>query len=236
MNLIELHSVQKYYCLGGEDIHALRDIHLNIPKGEFVVIQGPSGSGKTTLLNLIGGLEPADEGRVTVDGQDITALGEAALTLYRRQKVGLVFQFFNLIPTLTALENVIFAAELVGDQAGNAAEILELVGLAPQMNYYPGQLSGGQQQRVAIARALVKNPALLLADEPTGSLDSRTGREVLAVMQDANRERGQTVLIVTHNPAISKIADRVIHISDGNVLAVEQNENAPASADLGAWY
>jgi putative ABC transport system ATP-binding protein len=232
VNLIELNRVGKAYTLGGETIHALRDLTLHIPRGEFVVIEGPSGSGKTTLLNLIGGLERLDSGQLTVDGQTVAALDEHALTAYRRRKIGLVFQFFNLIPTLTALENVRFAAELVPDQAADPAEMLAMVGLGDRLHHYPGQLSGGQQQRVAIARALVKNPALVLADEPTGSLDTRTGQDVLVVMRRINRERGQTFVIVTHNTAIAQMADRVIRLSSGQVAEMHQIADPRATQEL----
>lgn len=231
-HLIDLKKVRKFYTLGGETVHALRDVMLQIPRGKFIVIEGPSGSGKTTLLNLIGGLEPADSGNVIVDDQDITTLDEQALTRYRRHKVGLVFQFFNLIPTLTALENVRFAAELVGDQAADPADILNRVGLRDRLNHYPGQLSGGQQQRVAVARALVKNPALVLADEPTGSLDTKTGQEVLDVMRAINREREQTFIIVTHNTAIGKMADVVVRLSSGEVDVITKVDDPRSSQEL----
>ncbi len=232
MHLIQLHDVNKSYSMGSEEIRALRDVQLDIPRGDFIVIVGPSGSGKTTMLNLIGGLEAADSGDIVVDGEDITAYDENALTQYRRHKVGLVFQFFNLIPTLTALENVHFAAELVGDHAASPAEILELVGLGDRMHHYPGQLSGGQQQRVAIARALVKNPALVLADEPTGSLDTETGKEVLVAMRRINRERGQTFVLVTHNTAISTMADHIVEMSSGRVHEVSKNLDPRSTQEL----
>ncbi len=234
LNLIELKHVRKSYQLGGEEVHALKGVSLTVERGKFAVIEGPSGSGKTTLLNLIGGLEPADGGEVTVDGHNVARLDDRALTDYRRFKVGLVFQFFNLIPSLTALENVRFAAELVGRQAADPDEMLALVGLESRRHHYPGQLSGGQQQRVAIARALVKNPALVLADEPTGSLDTETGQEVLRVMRRINRDRGQTFVIVTHNSAIGKVADTVIRMSSGELLGVEANAN-PLSTQEITW-
>ena len=230
--LIALDAVSKHYTLGGETVHALQGVTLDIPPGEFVVVEGPSGSGKTTLLNLIGGLEPADTGRIVIDSQDIAAADDAALTRYRRRQVGLIFQFFNLIPTLTALENVRFAAELVGAQAADPAEVLAQVGLGDRLHHYPGQLSGGQQQRVAIARALVKNPALVLADEPTGSLDAHTGQEVLAAMRRLNRERGQTFLVVTHNTAIGQMADRVIRLSSGTIQDVQVVADPRATQEL----
>lgn len=234
MDLIQLTGVRKSYTLGGEEIQALKNVSFTVPKGEFVVIEGPSGSGKTTLLNLIGGLEPADSGSVVVADRDVAGLDERALTDYRRHQVGLVFQFFNLIPSLTALENVRFAAELVGDQAGSPEEMLRQVGLGDRMHHYPGQLSGGQQQRVAIARALVKNPALVLADEPTGSLDTHTGQEVLKAMRRINRERGQTFVLVTHNTAIGKIADRVVRMSSGELVEAKEVAN-PLSTQEISW-
>jgi putative ABC transport system ATP-binding protein len=184
------------------------------------------------LLNLIGGLEAADSGRIEVDGQDVTRLTEPDLMRYRRYKVGLVFQFFNLIPSLTALENVALAAQLVGAQARDPRQVLEWVGLGDKIDRYPGQLSGGQQQRVAIARALVKNPALVLGDEPTGSLDSHTGRDVLSLMYRLNREHGQMFAVVTHNAAISTIAHRVVHLRDGKIVDVQCNPNPANPADL----
>ena len=232
MELIHLRNVSKAYTLGGETVRALHNVQLEIPKGKFIVVEGPSGSGKTTLLNLIGGLEPADSGDIMIDGEDITGYDETALTRYRRHKVGLIFQFFNLIPTLTALENVHFAAELVGSDAADPAEMLDIVGLGDRMHHYPGQLSGGQQQRVAIARALVKNPALVLADEPTGSLDADTGREVLIAMRHINRARNQTVVLVTHNTSISQMADHVIRMSSGQVAEVQQIADPRATQEI----
>ncbi|MBN1287342.1 MAG: ABC transporter ATP-binding protein [Anaerolineae bacterium] len=221
--LISLKDVIKHYVLGSEQITALDGVTVDIPAGEFVVVLGPSGSGKTTLLNLLGGLEAAAAGTICVDGEDITRLSEAALTQYRRHKVGFVFQFFNLLPTLTALENVDMAAEMAGAHAHDPRDMLARVGLGERMSHYPGQLSGGQQQRVAVARALAKNPTLVLADEPTGSLDKETGIEVLQVMRDLNRQTGQTFVVVTHNSAISTIADRVVRISGGKVYMVVEN-------------
>lgn len=229
---LHLEDLTKHYQVGTERIVALGGVTLEIPSGEFVVVLGPSGSGKTTLLNLIGGLEAADSGRIEVDGQDVTRLTETDLMRYRRYKVGLVFQFFNLIPSLTALENVALAAQLVGPQARDSRQVLEWVGLKDKTDRYPGQLSGGQQQRVAIARALVKNPALVLCDEPTGSLDSHTGRDVLSLMYRLNREHGQMFAIVTHNTAIGAIAHRVVHLRDGKVLDVQCNPSPANPTDL----
>ncbi len=227
-----LRGVGKTYGTGHARVHALREVDLEVPRGEFVVLLGPSGSGKTTLLNLIGGIEPATEGEVA--GVDISRLGEDARTAYRRDTVGFVFQFFNLVPSLTALENVRLVAELTGrgDRA-RAEAALAAVGLAERGGHFPAQLSGGEQQRVAIARAIAKDPALLLCDEPTGALDLETGRGVLRVLQDLNRE-GRTVLVVTHNAAIAAIAHRVVRMRSGRVVEVTTNA-APVGADEVTW-
>ena len=222
MSQISLKDVSKRYRVGNTVVHAVEHLSMEIERGEFVVILGPSGSGKTTLLNVLGGLECADEGNICVDDEWINQMDENALTLYRRRKVGFVFQFFNLLPTLTARENVALTAEMVADSY-DPRVLLEQVKLGDRMDHYPGQLSGGQQQRVAIARALAKKPALVLADEPTGSLDVETGIEVLDVMRSLNRETGQTFVVVTHNAAIAQMADRVIRIGNGAVQRVEMN-------------
>jgi putative ABC transport system ATP-binding protein len=226
--LISLEGVRKTYGSGEVAVHALRDVDLAVGRGSFVVILGPSGSGKTTLLNLVGGIEPASAGRVVVDGQEIGALGPDELTEYRRTRVGFVFQFFNLIPTLTARENVQLVGELVGRAPDQATGALQAVGLGDALDRFPGALSGGQQQRVAIARAIVKEPPLLLCDEPTGSLDLVTGRQVLALLRQLGREHGLTVLLVTHNQAIAAIADRVVHVGSGAIVSDETN---PSPAD-----
>lgn len=222
MSQISLKDVSKRYRVGNTVVHAVEHLSMEIERGEFVVILGPSGSGKTTLLNVLGGLESADEGNICVDDEWINQMDENALTLYRRRKVGFVFQFFNLLPTLTALENVALTAEMGADSYDPRA-LLEQVKLGDRMDHYPGQLSGGQQQRVAVARALAKKPALVLADEPTGSLDVETGIEVLDVMRSLNRETGQTFVAVTHNAAIAQMADRVIRIGNGAVQRVDMN-------------
>ncbi len=229
---LHLDSVRKGYTVGSMKVTALNDVTLDVPTGEFVIILGPSGSGKTTLLNLIGGLEAADGGQIHVDGEDITRLPEAGLMRYRRFKVGLVFQFFNLIPSLTALENVALAAQLVNSQQRDPRQVLAWVGLGDRLDHYPGQLSGGQQQRVAIARALSKNPALVLCDEPTGSLDYQTGRDVLSLMRRLNREHRQTFVIVTHNANIAQMADRVVRLRDGRVMDVTCNPSPVEPEDL----
>ncbi|HTP09474.1 MAG TPA: ABC transporter ATP-binding protein [Anaerolineae bacterium] len=225
MSHIELKNVCKTYRLGANTVTALRGFSVEIESGEFAVILGPSGSGKTTFLNILGGLEQATSGEVHVDGKLISALPEAKLTDYHRRKVGFVFQFFNLLPTLSALENVMLTAEMNDGQDGDPKQYLERVGLGDRMDHYPGQLSGGQQQRVAVARALAKRPALVLADEPTGSLDIQTGIEVLDVMRTLNRETGQTFVLVTHNAVIAQMADRVVRVGNGEVHSVEKNTN-----------
>ncbi len=225
MSHIELKEVTKTYQLGANTITALNHFSVEIESGELAVILGPSGSGKTTFLNILGGLEQATSGEVQVDGEVISALPESKLTDYRRRKVGFVFQFFNLLPTLSALENVMLTAEMNNNHNSDPKYFLDRVGLGDRMDHYPGQLSGGQQQRVAIARALAKKPALVLADEPTGSLDIETGIEVLSVMRALNRETGQTFVIVTHNSAIAQIADRVVRVGNGTVHQIDRNPN-----------
>jgi len=223
MSAIVLRDVRKAYQMGTDTINALDGVSFEVEAGEFVVALGPSGSGKTTLLNILGGLEAPDDGEVLVAGELVGRLSERALTRYRRRQVGFIFQFFNLLPTLTALKNVALAAEMANSHGHDPAEMLGRVGLGDRMNHYPGQLSGGEQQRVAVARALAKNPSLVLADEPTGSLDVETGIEVLRVMRTLNRETGQTFVVVTHNSAIAAIADPVIRLGSGRVQAVVTN-------------
>jgi putative ABC transport system ATP-binding protein len=234
MPLIGLEGVWKTYGTGDVAVDALRGIDLAVEPGQFVVILGPSGSGKTTLLNVIGGIEPATKGRVTVAGHEVTGEGNGDLTEYRRTTVGFVFQFFNLVPTLTALENVQLVGELAGRSPEDARATLEAVGLGDRESRFPASLSGGQQQRVAIARALVKRPPLLLCDEPTGSLDLDTGRQVLGVIRQLGRREGVTVLLVTHNSAIAAMADRVIHVGSGEVTGDERN-TSPAEARELEW-
>jgi putative ABC transport system ATP-binding protein len=209
-----------------------------VQQGEFIVVVGPSGSGKTTTLNLIGGLDSPSSGAVVVAGEDIAGYDEARLTAYRRDQVGFIFQFFNLIPTLTARENVEFALELI-EQDGKkvrhqARDLLEKVGLAERAGHFPSQLSGGEQQRVSIARALAKDPLILLADEPTGNLDFRMGQKVLRVIQDLNRQEGRTVILVTHNTAIGAMAGRVVHLRDGQISEVQLNDH-PREAEEIEW-
>ena len=215
-NGVVLERVSKTYDMGAVQVQALKDIDLHVPEGEFVLFLGPSGSGKTTLMNIVGGLDVATEGRVWVHGREITALDDQQLTEYRRTDVGFIFQFFNLVPTLTAVENVQLIADLVGSTE-DTARLLESVGLGEYLEHFPSQLSGGQQQRVAIARALVKRPRLLLADEPTGNLDQETSREVLDVIRDMAHEVGTTVIAVTHDESIAEPTDMIVRVRSGRI-------------------
>ena len=223
-NFIQFENVKKDYKTGEVTLTALHDVSFSIGKGEICVIVGESGAGKTTLLNILGGMDSLSEGRVTVDGRDVSGFNKKQLTAYRRTDVGFVFQFYNLIPNLTALENVEIAAQLTKDSL-DPALVLEKVGLKERYGNFPAQLSGGEQQRVAIARALAKNPKLLLCDEPTGALDYLTGKAILKLLQDTCRSTGMTVVIITHNKALCAMADRVVHIKSGTVEAMEINEN-----------
>jgi putative ABC transport system ATP-binding protein len=216
-SLIKLRGVDRAYGSGDLRVDALRGVDLDVTRGEFIVVLGPSGSGKTTLLNLIGGIDRPSAGTVAIAGRDLTGMSEKELTGFRREQVGFIFQFFNLVPSLTASENVALAGDLVADPR-DIGEVLEEVGLGDRAGHYPDQLSGGEQQRVAIARALVKNPALLLCDEPTGELDFETGRTVLGTMRQVNRDEGRTLLLVTHNHAIAEIGDRVLRLSGGRIV------------------
>ena len=232
-DLIVFEKVSKVYHLGEVEVAALRDVDLVVREGEFIVILGPSGSGKTTLLNLIGGMDTVTSGRLTVNGRDISGLDTRGLTDYRRTQIGFIFQFFNLIPTLTALENVEFALDLVSqNERGKAREALEMVGLAARADHFPSQLSGGEQQRVAIARAICKDPPILLCDEPTGELDYETGKNVLGVMQRINREKGQTIILVTHNSAIAEMAHRVVRQHSGEIAEIVEVENPRDAGEL----
>jgi len=224
-------GVTKEYLMGQVRVPALRGISFQVEEGALVVLLGPSGSGKTTLLNIIGGLDTPTSGQVTVAGQVVSSLVEPALTEYRREKVGFIFQFFNLVPTLTGLENVELVGELTGNRE-NAASLLERVGLGERLSSYPAELSGGEQQRVAIARALVKRPYLLLGDEPTGNLDYETGLLVLQLIHEINREDGLTVLMVTHNEPIAQMADFVIRVRSGRVDSIEHNPQPMPPKDL----
>lgn len=214
----------KRYKSGQSEIIANNDISFEIEKGELAIILGSSGAGKSTVLNILGGMDTNDEGNVLIDGKDISTFNDKQLTNYRRNDVGFVFQFYNLVPNLTAKENVELASEIVKD-ALDATEVLQSVGLGERIDNFPAQLSGGEQQRVAIARAVAKNPKLLLCDEPTGALDYHTGKQVLKILQDMVRKEGATVVIVTHNQALAPIADRVIHMHDSKIRDVVMNAN-----------
>ncbi|MCJ7522658.1 MAG: ABC transporter ATP-binding protein [Dehalococcoidia bacterium] len=222
--MLQLDNVSRSYRMGQVEVKALTGVSLDIKRGEFVVILGPSGSGKTTLLNLIGGIDSLTSGRIAVDGIELNALDDKGLTRYRRDHIGFVFQFFNLIPTLTARENVEFAAELV-EAPRDPLEVLDVVGLRERADHYPSELSGGEQQRVAIARALAKDPPILLCDEPTGELDYETGKNILSAMRMINEVDKKTVLLVTHNTAIGEIAHRVVRLRSGEVVEDRRNES-----------
>ena len=224
MAFVEFENVGKTYRMGEVSINALHDASFTVDKGELVVIVGPSGAGKTTLLNILGGMDTLSEGRVLLDGREISALNRRQLTEYRRHDVGFVFQFYNLVGNLTALENVELANQICKDPL-DAEEIMRSVGLGSRMKNFPSQLSGGEQQRVAIARALAKNPKLLLCDEPTGALDYQTGKTILKLLQDTGRQTGMTVIIITHNAALTAMADRVIRVKNGTVESVTINDN-----------
>ncbi len=234
--LVLLEDVIKTYRMGEVEVHALNHTDLLIRKGEFVVILGPSGSGKTTLLNMLGGIDTPTSGRIVIDGEDISTATQRELTLFRREKVGFVFQFFNLIPTLTAEENVRFAIQLASRDgvppSRGARELLESVGLGDRLQHFPSQLSGGEQQRVAVARALAKDPVMLLGDEPTGNLDFHTGKLVLRALKDVNAQGGKTVIVVTHNSPIAQVADRVLHLRDGGIAQEEVIEHPLPPEDI----
>lgn len=232
---IVMKQVDKTYGEGATAVHALRKVDLEVPSGEFTVLLGPSGSGKTTALNLTGAIDDVTLGSLIVNGTDLTSLSTDEQIAYRRSQVGFIFQFFNLIPTLTAAENVELVAELTGrDGAERAQEVLELVGLADRADHFPSQLSGGEQQRVAIARALAKEPPILLCDEPTGELDFETGRMILGLLRDLNRRNNQTVLLVTHNAAVGQMADRVLRLRSG-AIADDHKVDSPVEAEALTW-
>ena len=233
MSFVEFNNVCKTYKMGDIEVHAVKGMNFTIEQGELVIIVGPSGAGKTTVLNMLGGMDTATSGTIMLDGSEVSALNEAQLTQYRRHDIGFVFQFYNLVQNLTALENVELASQICNDPLP-ADVTLEQVGLADRMDNFPAQLAGGEQQRVAIARALAKNPKLLLCDEPTGALDYKTGKQILKLLQDTCIETGRTVAIVTHNLAFTQIADRVIHVREGRADLIETNEH-PADAMTVEW-
>lgn len=233
MAFVEFKDVRKVYKMGEVEVAAADGMTFDIEQGELCVIVGPSGAGKTTLLNMLGGMDSCTSGTITLDGREISGFTEKELTQYRRLDIGFVFQFYNLVQNLTALENVELASQIC-ENPMPAAEALEQVGLAHRMNNFPAQLSGGEQQRVAIARALAKNPKLLLCDEPTGALDYKTGKAILKLLQDTCTNTGRTVVLITHNLAFTAIADRIIHVREGKVASMEVNEQ-PVSAETVEW-
>ena len=232
-SFVELRNVKKVYQMGEVEIAAANGIDFYVEKGEFAVIVGASGAGKTTVLNILGGMDTATSGTVVVDGDNIVRYNQKKLTGYRRDDIGFVFQFYNLVPNLTALENVELALQICKEPR-DAEEVLKEVGLGDRLDNFPAQLSGGEQQRVSIATALAKNPKLLLCDEPTGALDYNTGKAILRLLQDTCREKGMTVILITHNSAIAPMADRVIHIKNGKVSNIVENEN-PISIEEIEW-
>ena len=233
MAYIQFDKVTKKYKMGEQEIYAAREVSFEIEKGEFCVIVGPSGAGKTTILNILGGMDSCDGGRVLLDGREISALGTRELTAYRRYDVGFVFQFYNLVQNLTALENVELAGAICRDPL-DPAETLREVGLGDRMGNFPAQLSGGEQQRVSIARAISKNPKILLCDEPTGALDYNTGKAVLALLQQTCRRMGKTVIVITHNQALTAMADRVITVKNGAVQSMTVNPD-PTPVERIEW-
>ena len=232
--ILELRNLKKYYGKGDSEVRALDDVSLDICEGELLVLVGNSGCGKSTLLNVIAGMDSPDSGEIIYDGTDITKYKDKELTNFRKEKIGFIFQFYNLLPDLTAIENV--RLSITGKDVDHKAEkTLELVGLGGEkMNQYPSQMSGGEQQRVSIARALVKDTKIILCDEPTGALDDKTGRKILNLLQDLVRKQGQTMVIVTHSSPIAAIADRVVTMRDGKIIKIAQNDN-PSDADTIEW-
>ena len=233
MAFVEFKDVRKIYTMGEVKVAAVDGMSFEIERGELVVVVGPSGSGKTTLLNMMGGMDSCTSGSITLDGARVDQFDEKQLTDYRRYDIGFVFQFYNLVQNLTALENVELASQICRDPL-RPADVLTQVGLAHRMDNFPAQLSGGEQQRVAIARAIAKNPKLLLCDEPTGALDYKTGKAILKLLQDTCRETGRTVVLITHNSAFCAIADRVIHVKEGKVERMEINAH-PQAAETVEW-
>jgi putative ABC transport system ATP-binding protein len=229
--MLSVTDVSKIYKMGEVDVYALRETSLSINAGEFLIIVGPSGSGKSTLLNILGGMDRPSQGKVAFRDQDLTTASDWELTLYRRREIGFVFQFFNLVPSLTARENIEVVTEIAKD-AMTPIAALELVGLGDRADHFPAQLSGGQQQRVAIARALAKNPRLILCDEPTGALDTETSRQVMQLLFNLNRELGKTVVLITHDATLSQIGQRVATILDGQIAKVQVNQSPVAPVDL----
>jgi putative ABC transport system ATP-binding protein len=229
--LLKLTDVRRTFTMGEVSVTVLRGFSLDILRGEFLAIVGPSGSGKTTVLNIIGGLDRPTGGRFLYGDDELTTADNSSLTRYRRQEVGFVFQFYNLVPNLTARENVMVATE-ISDTPLDVDEVLEMVGLTDRTSHFPSQLSGGEQQRVAIARAIAKNPQLLLCDEPTGALDFQTGKLVLRLLVDLNRDLGKTIVVITHNAALAQVADRVVHLRSGEITEIAKNASPIAPEDV----
>ena len=230
-SFIVFENVKKIYKVGDVEINASNGVDFKIEKGEFVVIVGPSGAGKTTILNLLGGMDKATSGKIIVDGKDVAAYDEKQLTQYRRDDIGFVFQFYNLVQNLTALENVELATQISKNPL-DVKMVLKRVGLEDRTNNFPAQLSGGEQQRVAIARAIAKNPKLLLCDEPTGALDYQTGKAILGLLREMCDKYTMTVIVITHNSALAPMADRIIHLKNGHVASMSQNENPKPIAEI----
>ena len=228
---VRFENVRKTYQMGEVEIHALQEASFEVQEGELCVIVGPSGAGKTTLLNILGGMDTLTSGKVMLGEEEVSSFDQKRLTTYRRHDIGFVFQFYNLVPNLTALENVELAAQICKDPL-DAAQVLDMVGLSHRRDNFPAQLSGGEQQRVAIARALAKNPKLLLCDEPTGALDYNTGKAILKLLQDMSRQKGMTVIIITHNSALTAMADRVVKVKNGTVVSQKMNENPVPVEDI----
>ena len=233
MSIVQFENVSRIYTSGDHELRALDRVSFTLDEGKFIVILGPSGAGKSTLLNLLGGLDSPSEGTITVDGKDISKLSDNELADYRASTVGFVFQFYNLIPTLTVYENVKLVSE-ISKNALSAKEMIDKVGLLDHLNNFPSELSGGEQQRISIARALCKNPKILLCDEPTGALDSETGVMVLKLLLDMARNYGKTIVIVTHNQNIAKMADVIVRVKNGKIRSIEEQDN-PLSADEVDW-
>ncbi len=229
--LLRLEGVGRTFQMGEVSVEVLKGVNINVRRGEFLAVVGPSGSGKTTILNLIGGLDSPSTGRLWYKDRDLTQARASELTRYRRDEIGFVFQFYNLVPNLTARENVVVATE-ISSNPRDVDEVLRLVGLSDRVHHFPAQLSGGEQQRVAIARAVAKNPELLLCDEPTGALDFETGKLVLRLLVDLNRQLEKTVIVITHNAALARVADRVIHLRSGEITEVERNAHPIAPEDV----
>jgi putative ABC transport system ATP-binding protein len=230
-SLLRLEDVGRTFAMGDVSVEVLRDVSLVVESGEFLAVVGPSGSGKTTILNLIGGLDSPTKGAVYCRERDLTKASAAELTRYRRDEVGFVFQFYNLVPNLTAYENILVSTEIADDPL-EIDYVLEMVGLSDRADHFPAQLSGGEQQRVAIARAVAKNPVLLLCDEPTGALDFTTGKRVLRLLVDLNQQLGKTVIVITHNSALAQVAHRVIHLRSGEITSVERNATPIAPEEV----